>query len=152
MDTTGTPPPRGWERVGYFLAQARRPRSARQAANETGVSLRTIQSYERAGIDYALLPSLMADYARKIAGWTEADIRSIFDGGDPPKPRYTGMDAQRIEAISEETQASVLAAIYGLRDVPPSERRRLAALIESLPVTKGDSQATHSDEGEAHAR
>lgn len=153
METPQSAPDRGWPRVGFYLARARRPRSARQAAADAGASLRTVQAYERAEIDYATIPPLMANYAMKIAGWTESDIQAIYDGGEPPKVRDRGLESQRIEAISEETQASVLAAIYGLRDVPASERRRLAAVIESLPIKKSPkSQETPSFDREADAR
>lgn len=142
MDTLKGVPERGWPRVGHFLARARVPRSARQAAADTNTSIRTIQAYENAESDWSRVPPLMATYAQKIAGWTEADIIAIYGGGDPPaRPAApTGRLGGAGEPISEETQAQALAAIYSLRDVPLKDRKYLASIIESLPLQSQKSQ------------
>lgn len=95
----------------------------------------------------------MTSYAQKIAGWTEADILAIYEGGDPPE-RPMSTTGLAGTPISEETQAQALAAIYGLRDVPAKERRYLASLIESLPLSADlSAEESHkgADDGETEA-
>lgn len=154
MSEKETIPERGWARFGAFLAQARRPLSAKDAAEAVGgLHHRTVQSYERGEIDYPRPPLKLLRYAERLAGWTEADVLAMFDGGVMAPVRPAVSTPLVPTPISEETQARALAAIYGATDLSPREKKTLAAVLESIPTHNdpptppadfGDDQQVHA--------